>query len=159
MKAVCIVCERTGDWAHALRVAASRCGAVGVADLQFVETRSPREAEERIIELLRSGIAAALVIEATPANAQAACKLLTDHRQSNSQAPRIAVVEPAYEWLLRESGAEVTTSSPRNLNVAVETLARFASQLAAAPPADDAAPPTETIWKTLPWKSSTPRGG
>ena len=142
-----------------MRVAASRCGAAGAADLQFVETRSPREAEERIVDLLSSGIPTALCVEATPANAQAVCKLLGDHRQSNSHAPRIAVVEPAYEFLIRESGAEVTTSSPRRLTVAVETLARFASQLAAAPLADDDASPTETVWKTLPWKGPPSRNG
>lgn len=150
----CVVCERTGVWALALRVAVERRR---IAPLRIVETRSPAAARERLAEFSRSGLEGALVVEVAAANAAPVGGLLGDVSRRSRYAPLWGVAEPAdaaYEWIVREAGATGFVASRRDLGPLVEALAAYVADVVSRPNAEVDEPIETRIRRRLPWSAA-----
>jgi DNA-binding response OmpR family regulator len=134
-----IVCEKTGQWAVALRRLLSPAGH------RVYETRSWAECWD---ELARSP-ASLLALELTPHNDEALLKRLFDLTRRFPQARAIVVGERGlerYEWAVREAGATHAVFAPRRLAAAARLIERH---LALAP--QPLLTLRETVWRRLPW--------
>jgi len=134
-----IVCERSGQWAAALRRELADAG------LQVWETPLVADAWQA----LAAAPAAFLVVELSPPIAEALLGRMAWLARDFPRA-RVAVVAPrhlaACEWLCREAGAVHFTSSPRRLAALARMIVRH---LADVPPPQQTL--VERIWATLPW--------
>ena len=134
-----IVCERTGRWAVALRLAFERPA------VRVYQTRSVPECWEMFGKCPASFV----VAELTTANADALLDRMARH-QRLFPLGRVAVVAKrsmaAYEPLLREAGAVHFATSIRRLGSLAELACRHL---------DEVPSPrrtlTEQIWDGLPW--------
>jgi hypothetical protein len=134
-----LLCERTGDWAVALRRELTAAG--------------PRLWESRHLADAWSDLAqtpnAFLVVELTARNAEDLLRRMA-WLGGDYPAARIAVVAQRpladYEWLCREAGAVHFTSSPRHLAPLAELAVRHLARLPLPPQ-----PLTDRIWAGLPW--------
>jgi hypothetical protein len=141
-----IVCERTGQWAVALRRELVRLGKAGV---RFRETRSVGECWR----LLYDDRASFMVVEVTPSNVQAVLERLAE-LERDFPAVRVAVVvDWAFRFaepILREAGAVHFVDSPRRLKPLAEIACRHL---------DRAPKPklglVEQVWADLPWRESS----
>ena len=135
-----IVCERSGDWAVALRRELADAG------VRVWETRSLPQCWDSLAEAPHSFA----VVELTVA---AADDLLQRLARLPREFPFVGVAVVAdrsltdHEWLMREAGAIHFTCSPRQL----APLAAMASRHLAQAPAP-ALSLTERIWNNLPWE-------
>jgi hypothetical protein len=170
-EARCIVCERTGRWAVALRrAAAARQQAGQPLDgpaLRLVQTRSLPDCWSA----LRAAPASAVVLEVTSTNLPAALDAATRMRRwFPSACLLVAAQRGLEEWepLLREAGAALVTTSPRRLGGWVRAIERHAARVqtesesrAALPAELPLAELAERLAGSLPWPelaSSTPGG-
>ena len=134
-----IVCERTGRWAVALRLAFERPA------VRVYQTRSVPECWEMFGKCPASFV----VAELTTANADALLDRMARH-QRLFPLGRVAVVAKrsmaAYEPLLREAGAVHFLCSPRQVGRLAQLACRHLAQV---PPLQQNL--TERIWANLPW--------
>ena len=103
-----VICEATGRWAAALRLALEGQAA------RVVETRSLAECGERIAELS----AALVAVELTPSNLDAVLDWLLSAERSFPESRIVMLADRGleeYELLARELGAVHFTTSPRSL--------------------------------------------
>ncbi len=138
-----LVCERSGQWAGALRRELAQSG------VPLGETRSLAECWEA----LAASPASFLVVELTVESAEDLLRRMVRLGRDFPLA-RVAVVAPrrlaGWQGLLREAGAVHFTCSPRQLGVVAEMACRH---LASVP-----APPqglTDRILAGLPWGKET----
>lgn len=135
-----IVCERTGQWAVALRRELPR------PDVYLHQTRSVSECWE----LLGRYPASFLVVELTRANADALLDRMA-WLERDFPLARVAVVAQRslgiYEQLIRQAGAVHFTSSLRDLRPLACLACRHLDQ---APRPQRSV--TEQIWDSLPWR-------
>ena len=138
-----LVCERTGQWAGALRRELAASG------VEIGETRSLAECWDA----LAASPASFLVVELTRAGAEDLLGRMV-RRERDFPLAQVAVVAARcladWQWLVREAGAVHFTCSPRQLSVLAELACRH---LAGIP-----APPqrlTDRIWAGLPWGKET----
>lgn len=134
-----IVCEKSGQWATALRRVLAR------DDCRLVETRSLAECWQ---ELAR-GPAAVVVLEVTPANWQAVVARLSALTRRASRTTVVVVgtrdmrpCEPA----VREAGAVWLAFSPQQLTAGGPLIQRRLQQATPVATGVKAA-----IWNRLPW--------
>ncbi len=149
---VCVVCERTGAWARALRTAWARRGPPGA--LRFVETRSPAEARRRLDEFAADGVAAALVVEATTANDAIVAGLLSECVRRSGTVPLWGLAEPAdsgCEALVREAGATGFSTSRRALEPLIDALTARVDEVRARPVRQEASASIDDLRRRLPW--------
>ena len=142
-----IVCEKTGQWAVALRRLLSPAGH------RVYETRSWAECWD---ELARSP-ASLLALELTPHNGEALLKRLVELAQRFPQARAIVVGERGlerYEWALREAGATHAVFASQRLAAAAARL--IERHLALAP--QPRLTLRETIGRRLPWSGRRSQG-
>jgi hypothetical protein len=138
-----IVCERSGNWAAALRQSAGACR------LPLRETRSFSECRE----VLARAPASPLAIELAAPRIDEALDLLAELPVIFPRAAAVVLAERAlsdYEWLAREFGAVAFLASPRDLRPIVRLARRH---LAAAPAVEGGL--TEQILAQLPWSQTT----
>ncbi len=139
-----IVCERTGDWAGALRRAlAERSGEVR-------ECRTLADAEQ----MLDRWSASLVAVEVTPAGFATVLCWLADLQCRWPLARAVALVSRELDeearWALREAGAIHVALSPRELH----SVARIAVRhLAHAPARETTA--RERIFGSLPWAADS----
>jgi len=135
----CILCERTGAWAVALRPPLQRTGH------RLYETRSLATCGDEIL----ASPASIVGVEVTGENLEQVvswmCRLRTTF-----PAVRIIVLGrrglDSCQWLLREAGAVHVVFSPRDVQGVVRVIQRH---LGAAP--DKGASERERVWQRLPW--------
>jgi hypothetical protein len=135
-----IVCEKTGQWAIALR----RLLAPGGHRVQ--ETRSWPACWA---ELARHP-ASLLVVELTAQNAELVLERLTDLPRRFRHARAVVVGDrdlARYEWAVRSAGATHAVFTPRELPPAARLIARH---LALAPQPELSL--REAVWRRLPWR-------
>ena len=135
-----IVCEKTGQWAIALR----RLLAPGGHRVQ--ETRSWPECWA---ELARHP-ASLLVAEMTAQNVELMLERLTDLPRRFRQARAVVVGDrdlARYEWAVRTAGAAHVVFTPRELPRTARLIVRH---LALAPPPELSL--REAVWQRLPWR-------
>ena len=137
-----LVCERSGQWAGALRRELADAG------LHVWETRSQAECWE----LLAATPASFIVAELTESHAEGLLRRMM-RLERDFPLARLAVVAERrladWQWLVREAGAVHFTCSPRQLAPLAEMACRH---LASVPP-----PPqnlTDRIWTALPWRGA-----
>jgi hypothetical protein len=134
-----IVCERTGQWAAALRRELADAG------LRLWETRSLADAWDA----LAATPAAFLVLELLPGTAGPLWARMAWLAHDFPRA-RAAVLAPrrlaAHEDLAREAGAVYFACSPRRLAPLARMIVRH---LASLPPPEQTL--LERIWASLPW--------
>ncbi len=135
----CIVCERKGRWAAALR--------------RQSETPHFRLEETRSLvgcwEALAGHPGSFLVLEATPENLDAVLGRLVRLGYDDPAACAAVVAGRSLaglEWLFREAGAVWFTVSPREV-AAVASMARRHLESTPKPPRSLA----QQVWATLPW--------
>jgi len=133
-----IVCERTGQWAVALR---RELNAMGV---RVWETRSLADCWDE----LAISPASFMIVELAD-NAGPLLRRMT-RLPREYPAARVAIIADRsfvqYEWLLREAGAVHFLYSPRQVGTLAEMIGRH---LAQAPITQQTL--TEQIWTALPW--------
>ena len=134
-----IVCERTGQWAAALRRELTTAG------VHLAETRSLKEAWES----LATAPASMLIIELTAGNVDSLLRRMAWLARDFPRA-RLAIVASRrlseYQWLLREAGAVHFLCSPRRIGSLAELAMRH---MAAVPMPQQTL--VERIWDSLPW--------
>jgi hypothetical protein len=134
-----IFCERTGEWARAVRQA--------LADSTVVirQTRSLAECRQAAGEF-RSAL---VVLEFAPQQLDGAIALLLE-LERDCPSHRAVVVAPrsltAYEWLAREAGAVGFATSTREAGSLADVARRFLDN---QPPEELEL--AERIWSSLPW--------
>jgi hypothetical protein len=149
-----VVCERSGRWAAALRVALARRNVVP----SIVETRSPAELQLRIVDQRRRGSPLGMVVvELTAADVERVCSLLAWHVRFGDDVPTAVVTDDArgYEPIVRAAGANLFAASTRELQRIVDAYVAFAADASqrASSVNDDERSPTERIWSSLPFGS------
>jgi DNA-binding response OmpR family regulator len=133
-----IVCEQTGRWAAALRLALEN------ERLRIVETRSLAECGERLEESPEALVA----VELTPANLDAVLEWLLNFERNFPDARVVVLADrglEGYELLARELGAVHFTTSPRQLDQMIPLVRAF------QPRRPGELSPTEQILADLPW--------
>lgn len=141
-----IVCEKTGQWAVALRRWLAPLGH------RVYETRSWAACWD---ELARSP-ASLLALELLPQNDETLLKRLVELTRCFPQARALVVGERGlerYEWAVREAGATHVVFGPQRLSAAARLIARH---LALAPQPQLTL--RETVWRRLPWSGRRNRG-
>jgi len=154
-----IICERSGQWAAALRLAMDRATPDGAAparsglsarsdaiDHRLIETRSAEDCRQALAEAPYALVAVGLC----SASCDEVLALVRAIRERFPAAPVVVLAARefcGYEWLARELGAVHFVSSPRRLAEAVGLARRHWDNLP-APELGTAA----TVWATLPWK-------
>ena len=137
-----IVCERSGQWAVALRRELAR------GDVRVHETRGLAECWQMLARCPSSFV----VAELTDANVEALLDRLASRRRLFPLV-RVAVVsdrpQAAYEPLAREAGAVHFAASLREAGPVARLACRHLDQ--AARPRRSL---TESIWAELPWATS-----
>lgn len=154
-----IICERTGSWAAALRLAFTRAAAPRNSDAKptsessAVAAQPPRLIETRsadeCLESLTATPQALAVIELASQNCEASVALIRRIAERGTDTPIVVLAArelAEHEWLARELGAIHFTTSPRHLAAVVEIAERHWARLPAA-----RATIAETIWASLPW--------
>jgi DNA-binding NtrC family response regulator len=137
----CVVCEREGRWAVALRRALER---------RKVVPRQTRSIDECEAEL-KAAPASLLAVELTETNLDGILELLARVTQHYPKARTIILAERglrSHEWLLREAGALHFETSPRRIERLASVIYRH---LARAP--KRASNLSEAIWNALPWSN------
>jgi hypothetical protein len=140
LSGILIYCERSGDWAAALR-RELRDGAI-----QQRETRSLAECRE-VLSLFPASL---VVLELTAASADRALEWLAAMGKEFPQACAVAVAERGLEgneWIAREFGCLAFTTSPRELKPVAELVRRYLASLPRPEMTFE-----EEIWSRLPWK-------
>ncbi len=135
----CILCERTGTWAIALRPSLQRAGH------RVYETRSLDACWGEIV----ASPASIAGIEVTADNLEQVVAWMCRLRTAFSTARVIALGHRGLEscqWVLREAGAAHVVFSPREAPEVVRVVLRH---LGAAPEKD--ATDRERVWHRLPW--------
>ena len=141
-----IVCERTGDWALALRRALA---AIPDAPVRLYETRSPEECRAALADFS----AAVVAIELTAANVGAVTELLTTLDRRSPRFVTVVLLATTVEIddaPLRECGAAHVARSV----VEAPALAEIARRHLARQDDADGSPRLslrEQIWRRLPW--------
>jgi hypothetical protein len=134
-----VVCERSGQWAVALRHELAATG------IRVWETRSLADCWEALAD----SPAAFLIVELTGENVGGLLRRMAQLPRDFPSA-RIAVVAArqldGYEWLIREAGAIHFLCSPRALGPLGQVAVRH---LAAVPVPQHGL--AERIWTSLPW--------
>jgi len=134
-----IVCEKTGQWAAAIRRAELDLG------VRIYETRSLAECWEE----LAASPASFLALELSATDVEPLLTKLMSLGWSHPAA-RAAVLAPRgqepYEWVLREAGAVHVVFSPRQ----AASILRLAKQHLASAPLQERTL-RELIWASLPW--------
>lgn len=146
-----VSCERTGNWAEALRQTAIRSGRPAIS---VIETRSTAECRRRLVERRTTSAGVPLVVELSIAAADRICELLAWHARRFGDAPRMVVAsrEAAdYEAIVREAGATSFTASPRDIRSCVVEYLRFRDDPAHVV-IDDRRTLVERIRDSLPWR-------
>ena len=137
-----LVCERSGQWAGALRHELAETG------LHVWETRSLAECWE----LLAATPASFVVVELTESHAEGLLRRMT-RLERDFPLAQVAVVAQRrladWQWLVREAGAVHFTCSPRQLAPLAEMACRH---LAGVPPPPQSL--TDRIWAALPWQGA-----
>lgn len=137
-----IVCERTGQWATALRRELNDSG------VRLYETRSLADCWQA----LAKAPASFLVLELTAKNVE---PLMAGLARMSREFPaaRVAVATDrstvGYQWLMREAGAIDVVNSPRRLAPLAAVVLRHLAEVPAPQQTM-----VERIWATLPWKRS-----
>jgi hypothetical protein len=137
-----LLCERTGDWAAAMRRELAEAG------VRVWETRSLADAWAA----LGQAPASLLIVELTVQNME---HLLGRMARLSHEFPlaRVAVVAEramaGHEWLLREAGAVHFVCSPRQLAPLAEIALRHLAEVPSPPQTM-----VERIWASLPWARS-----
>jgi hypothetical protein len=163
-----IICERSGDWAIALRRALQ---AAGLGDRQGLdnapgnqtaagkitlhETRSPAEC----LALLDDFATAVVAVELTFGNANAVLEMLTALDRRSPRFVTIALVSPALEIdvsVLRECGAVHVVRSFVEAPAVIDITERHLTRRELSPQqnAEQGSPSgslREEIWQRLPW--------
>lgn len=135
----CILCERTGTWAIALRPALQRLGH------RVYETRSLDACWEEIT----ASPASLVGIEVTADNLEQVVAWMCRLRPAFAAVRVVALGHRGLEccqWVLRQAGAVHMVCSPRETQDVVRIVQRH---LGAAPEMD--ATDRERIWQRLPW--------
>ncbi len=139
-----IVCERTGDWAGALR------RALGEESADVRECRTLADAEQ----MLDRWSASLVAVEATPAGFPTVLRWLADLQHRWPLARAVALVSRELDeearWALREAGAIHVARSPRELRWVASIAGR---QLALAPEMETTL--REKIFGSLPWAADS----
>jgi DNA-binding response OmpR family regulator len=134
-----LVCERTGQWATALRRELAESG------LRVRELRSFDDCEAELAD----APASFLVLELTPRHLDALLTALPRWRKRHP-AMRVAVVagreSAPFEWLVREAGVVHFLCSPRQLGALARIVLRHGAQV---PPPPQSL--TQRLWAGLPW--------
>ncbi len=136
-----IVCEKSGEWAVALRRALC-------ADLGCVyETRSLQECWDELAD----SPASFLAIELRPENVEGVLVLLVRVARRYPQARAVVLARSGecdqdYEWLVKEAGVLHVVHAPRYVESAVEMALRHFAQL----PQEELSL-RESVWTRLPW--------
>lgn len=149
-----VVCERSGRWAAALRLALARRGVAPTV----VETRSPAELQRRIVAGRRRGSPLGLVVvELTAADAERVCSLLAWHVRFGDDVPTAVVTDDGrdYESVVCAAGANLFAASTRELQRIADAYVAYAADAPrrTMPADDDERSPTERIWASLPFAS------
>jgi len=147
-----VVCERTGEWAMAIRRTASRSFATVISP---IETRSLEECRRRLIEPRTTSAGVPLAIEISFGTAAGVCELLAWHVRRFGDAPRMVVAPRemvGYEAVVREAGATLFTASLRDLRPCTAEYLRFRDDPAHVPLADERTPAAR-IRDSLPWRA------
>ncbi len=135
-----IVCEKTGQWAIALRRLLARSGH------RVHETRSWPECWAE----LERHPASLLVVEMTAQTVELMLARLTDlpHRFRHARMVVVGDRDLArYEWAVRTAGAAHAVFTPRQLPAAARLIA---CHLALAPQPELSL--REAVWRRLPWR-------
>ena len=138
-----IVCERSGEWAAALRIELIQSG------VKLRECRGLPDAWTALAET--SG--AFLVAEATRENLSELAERLSRLRRDFPLARAAVVADRGLaecEWFMREAGAIHFVTSPRQLQPLAALVVRH---LAGVPPPPQSV--AEQIWASLPWARHT----
>lgn len=138
----CILCERTGTWAIALRPALQQLGH------RVYETRSLDACWDEIA----ASPASLAGIEVTTDTLEQVVAWMCRLRTAFASARVIALGHRGLEccqWVLREAGAAHVVYSPREIPEVVRLVQRH---LGAAPERD--ATDREQIWQRLPWSDA-----
>jgi hypothetical protein len=120
-----VTCERTGDWAAAIRRSAERSFGETIS---FAETRSPTECRGRLSERRTTTAGLPLLLEFTFGSAMDVCELLALHVRRFGDAPRIVVGSREvadYEPIVREAGATHFVMSVRDVRSCVAAYLRY----------------------------------
>jgi hypothetical protein len=134
-----VVCERTGNWAAALR------RELGDTGIRVWETRLPEDCGA----MLSAAPSSFAVLELNEDKIRGLLDSITSWRE---QFPlfRFAVVAnrnlDSYQWLMREAGAADFISSLRKVDTLSQTACKHLAQMPAMPQIL-----TERIWSNLPW--------
>lgn len=146
MSARLAVCERSGQWAVALR------RELTADEIRVHETRSLRECWELLAQCPSSFVVAELSESGVDALLDGLVRL-----ERLFPLARVAVVAERpladYEPLVREAGAVHFVTSPRECGPLARLARRHLEQ--AARPRRSV---TETIWKSLPWMATNDNG-
>ena len=135
----CILCERTGMWALALRPPLQRTGH------RVYETRSLDTCWDEIL----ASPASIVGVEVTAENLEQVVAWMCRVRTTFSTVRIIVLGRRGLErcqWLMREAGAAHVVFSPRAVPEVVRIVQRH---LGAAPDKD--ASDRERVWQRLPW--------
>lgn len=146
-----VICERTGEWAEAIRRIAERLVPEAIS---LVELRSPAECRKHFAEPRATSAGVPLVVELTPGGAADVCDLLARHVRRFGDAPRMVVAERAmagYEATVREAGATLFVASMRDVRPCVAEYLRFRDDPSHLP-IEDERKPTERFRDSLPWR-------
>jgi hypothetical protein len=158
-----IVCEATSRWAAALRLAARRDERLRPGGVRLYETRRLGDLTSRLAE--RPDAFAA--VEVRHDNLGDALTWLSWAERRFGRARLVALLDrsllpgqPEVGDVLREAGALVVATSPRQLQAIVELFQQHAA-LAAAVAGSFAAhlPLEEQVWRSLPWQAEQTRVG
>lgn len=134
-----VVCERTGQWAVALRRELSEAG------LRVWETRNLKDCGA----LLAESPASFVVLELNAAKLEETIRFINVWRADFPRF-RFAVVADrglaSFQWFMRETGAADFLFSLRKIDRLADMACRHLAQVPAAPQSL-----TERVWANLPW--------
>jgi hypothetical protein len=153
-----VTCERTGDWASAMRRSAERSFGERIS---IAETRSPAECRSRLAERRTTSAGRPLLLEFTLGSATDVCELLQRHVRRFGDAPRIVVGSREvadYEPVVREAGATHFVTSVRDLRPSVAAYLRYRDDPQHVSLADELSL-TERIRASLPWRAIREQSG
>jgi hypothetical protein len=142
MAARCIVCEKTGKWAAALRWASSGVG------FRLYETRSLMDCRRELEQSPNSF----LCLEATERSSENVIRFLWEIRRSYPRAHAIVMTTQSLahceDWF-REAGAWDVALSPRRADI-LARLAQWHLDHLSRPRQS----PREMVWSRLPWANA-----